>query len=186
MHCAPPAGIADVVLVKKAKDEAILFAEAGPAEANDREVLLWALMLCVTHRGRVKELDSFARNAVLEEQHVSISWKPDKERWPPDTLYKISKIFMPLYNAHRVVWTKGALDAIGLAMQGWRGKGFISNVRGDRLKEYINKPRLGPKVESKTLPPPRYRSSAIVRVARLLVDHGPALRRLLNRRLLKV
>ena len=180
MHCAPPAGIADVVLVKKAKDEAILFAEAGPAEANDREVLLWALMLCVTHRGRVKELDSFARNAVLEEQHVSISWKPDKERWPPDTLYKISKIFMPLYNAHRVVWTKGALDAIGLAMQGWRGKGFISNVRGDRLKEYINKPRLGPKVESKTLPPPRYRSSAIVRVARLLVDHGPALRRLLN------
>ena len=90
-------------------------------------------------------------------------------------------IYVPLYEAHTgVVWTEKSLDAVGLAMQGWRGDGFIKNLRGDRLKNYINKPPLARRVDRRTKPPPRYRSAAVVRVARLLVDHGVALRRLLN------
>ena len=139
-------------------------------------MLFWALLLCVTHLGRIKELDEYARKVIKEDTPSELTWPKDNR-----PLYQASSIYSPLIHAHReVAWTEGALDAVGLAMQGWRGEGYIKGLKGSKLKHYIAKPPLGPRVDRRTTPPPRYRSAAVVRVARLLVDHGPRLRRLLN------
>ena len=68
-------------------------------------------------------------------------------------------------------------------MQGYRGEFHVSGLTGRRLKHYISKPPPGPRTDSKMSIkklPPRYRSTAAVKVARLLHDHGPKLRQLLN------
>ena len=138
-------------------------------------------MLCVTHRGRVKALDEWARKAVLEEADVSDAWKPSAERWPRDPLFQAPSIYSPLIHAHkRVKWTVGALDSIGLAIQAWRGDGHVSGLKGALLKNYVYTPPLGPRVDRKTTPPPRYRTRAVVRVAHMLLNHGAKLRQLLN------
>ena len=169
---------------KKARAEPIYFAEQGEAEATKAEVIFWALLLCVTHRGRVNELDTWAKKAILEEPQVECdgnSWKPSPDRWARDKLFQAPSIFSPLIHAHkRVAWTEGALDAVGLAMRAWRGDGYVDGLTGVKLKDYIDKPRLAARIDRKTAPPPRYRSKAVVRVARMLLDHGTELRRLLN------
>lgn len=145
---------------------------------------MWALMLCVAYRGRVKELDAHARKAATEDvSDDSPSWRPSPSIWEKDhrRLYQASSIFTPIIYAHKeVAWTEGALDAVGLAMQAWRGKGHVKGLTGHLLKNYVHKPRPGRRENKKTPPPPRYRTSAVVQVAALLVSHGPQLRRLLN------
>ena len=165
---------------KKPRAEAIYLAEQGEADASMREIIFYGLLLCVTHRGRVKELEEWAKKAVLEEQFVSGAWTP-AERWAKDKQFQAPSIFTPLTHAHRrVKWTEPALDSVGLAMQAWRGEGHVSGLTGEKLKHYISKPPMAARVDTKTAPPPRYRSMAVVRVARLLVDHGTKLRKLLN------
>ena len=138
----------------------------------------------MTHRGRVKELESYTRAVILEEPNITGSWTPSADRWPKDTKLQVSSIYLPLEHAHRcVVWTEGALDAVGSAMQAWRGDGFVNGLTGVILKRYISKPPPGPRTDTKTSLskiPPRYRSAAVVKVARLVHDHGAKLRRLLN------
>ena len=148
------------------------------------EVLLWAFMLCVTHVGAVKKLETWAKSAILaapEAEAHTAAWVPSEEKWPKGQ-YQVSSIFDPLMHAYqRVAWPEPALDAIGLAMQAWRSDGFVNGLTGQLLKHYIAKPPLGPRRQgSKRDPPPRYRSWAIVRVAQLLLSHGAALRRLLQ------
>ena len=178
------APLAVEALQKKPKAEAIFLGETGPAEAGSREILFWGLLLCVTHRGRVKELDEWVKRAILEEPNLKASWTPSADLWRKDPKFQVSSIYTPLEHAHqRVEWTEGALDAVGLAMQGYRGEGHVSGLTGKRLKHYISKPPPGPRTDSKMSikkVPPRYRSTAAVQVARLLHDHGVKLRRLLN------
>ena len=117
---------------KKARAEPTYFAEQGEADATMKEVLFWALLLCVTHRGRVKELDDYAKKAILEEPQVELdgdAWKPSPARWPKNKVFQAPEIFAPLIHAHkRVAWTEGALDAVGLAMQAWRGDGHVDGT----------------------------------------------------------
>ena len=77
---------------KKPKAEAIFLAEPGPADAGMKEVLFWGLLLCVTHRGRVKELESYTRAVILEEPNITGSWTPSADRWPKDTKLQVSSI----------------------------------------------------------------------------------------------
>ena len=64
------------MLVKEPKAEAIHFAATGNADASSKEVLFWSFMLCVTHRGRIKELDTYARKVTKEELSLNTVWKP--------------------------------------------------------------------------------------------------------------
>ena len=166
---------------KKPYNDPNRWCAAGHADANMSEVLLWALMLCVTHVGAVKKLETWARaviNEAPEAEALRTAWVPS---WPKSTVYRVSAIFDPIcYAYQKVQWTEQALDSIGLAMQAWCDDGRVDKLTGILLKKYVYKPRLGPaKPESRREPPPRYRSWAIVRVARLLLDRGAALRRLL-------
>ena len=176
--------LADKAHEKKPKPELIHLFEPGPADATVKEVLFWSLLLCVTHRGRISELESYARAVLTEEPNITSSWTPSADKWPKDRKLQVSSIHSPLEHAHkRVAWTKGALDAVGLAMQAWRGDGFVNGLTGVILKRYISQPPPGPRTDTKTSIDklaPRYRSKAVVRVARLLHDHGAKLRRLLN------
>ena len=146
------------------------------------EVLFWSLMLCVTHVGTVKKLETWARAVILEAPQAEAlrsAWVPSTEKWSKG-VFQVSEIFDPIIHAHKVEWREESLHAIALAMQAWCDDGRVDKLTGILLKKYVYKPRLGPaKPESRREPPPRYRSWAIVRVARLLLDRGAALRRLL-------
>ena len=167
---------------KKPYNDPNRWCAAGHADANMSEVLLWALMLCVTHVGAVKKLETWARaviNEAPQAEALRTAWVPS---WPKSTVYRVSAIFDPIcYAYQKVQWTEQALDSIGLAMQAWCDDGRVDKLTGDLLKKYVYKPRLGaPKAGSRRDPPPRYRSWVIVRVARLLLDRGAGLRRLLE------
>ena len=118
--------VADQAPEKKPKAEPIYLAERGETDAGMKEILFWSLLLCVTHRGRVKELESWGKAVILEEPNVNGTWTPSAARWPKDPAFQASSIYSPLDHAHkRVAWTEGALDAVGLAMQGWRRVGVV-------------------------------------------------------------
>ena len=71
----------------------IRFCAPGEADAGDREVL-WAMMLCVTHSGKISELNGWARDAITAEAggiNCVDGWTPSEERWPGSRL-KVSKI----------------------------------------------------------------------------------------------
>ena len=57
----------EITWEKKPKEPDIKFCEPGEAHAGMREVLMWALMLCVTHRGKVEELNKWAKAVVTEK-----------------------------------------------------------------------------------------------------------------------
>ena len=52
---------------KKPRADPNLWAEPGKAHANMKEVLFYSFMLCTTHRGRVEELNKWAKR-VLEDE----------------------------------------------------------------------------------------------------------------------
>ena len=68
--------------------------ESGPADASMKEVVFWSLLLCVSHHGRVKELDKWARGVIVEESCFDTSWKPAPDRWPKDSEFKVSTIYI--------------------------------------------------------------------------------------------
>lgn len=166
---------------KRPKAGSINFCEPGQADAGNREVMLWSLMLCITHDGRVKDLNKWASAAVMEYEAATTqmnSWKPSDEIWPKNRKWQVSEIFVPLVIAHKdFAWPVETVDSIALAMQAWRGDGQVDNMTGITLRNYISTP---PRGIRKRDPPPRYRTWSVVRVARLLLDHGPELRRLLK------
>ena len=138
----------------------------------------------MSYRGRIKELERWARDAMSESiEEDGKTWKPSEDKWPKDKrpLYQASSIFTPIIYVHKeVAWTEPALDVIGLAMQAWRGEGYVSKLTGQKLKHYVSKPAAGPRTDGKTAPPPRYRTKAVVQVARLLIGSGSKLRQLLQ------
>ena len=101
---------------KKPKDVSISFCEPGEAHAGMREILLWALMLCVTHRGKVDELNKWAKAVVAEKEAAEAgltSWKPSAELWPRHNQLKVSIIHVPLQSAHKeFVWSDDVLEAM--------------------------------------------------------------------------
>ena len=108
---------------------------SGPSRANAKEVLLWAFMLCVSHRGRVNDLDKWARKAVLEPDRHSDTWQPDATETTSDKRYSILATYTPIFEAQEVRRDKcTGEDRPGHA--GWRGDGHRW-PRGVRLKEYI-------------------------------------------------
>lgn len=167
---------------KKPRADPKHWAQPGKDDANMAEHLFYALMLCTTHQGRVAELNQWANKVVLEEfaaTELRQMWKPIGA-WPKMS-NNISSAFEPLVLAHdKFAWPEQVLDGIGIAMQAWRGKGHVDGLTGHLLKDYVHKPRLSAAVTKKKDPPVRYKSWAVVPIARLLVDHGSKLRKLLK------
>ena len=54
-----------------------------------------------------------------------------------DKRNQVSSIYTPLVELHKnVQWTEGALDAVALAMQGWRGDGSVAGLCGHLLAAF--------------------------------------------------
>ena len=175
--------LAGPCLIKEPIASPTSWSPPGEADANASNVLFWSLLLCVTYRGKIDELNAYAKDVLQEESAAEegrSAWSPPKERWPRGGKYQVSKIFEPLAHAHKgVAWPEEVLDQVATAMQAWRGEGAVANLTGALLRNYISTPPLAVRARSKDPPPPRYRSWAVVRVARLLFTKGSKLRNLL-------
>ena len=65
-------------------------------------------------------------------------------------------------------------------MKAWRGAGERGDLQLHHLQNYIRNLPLGPAASTKTKPVPRWRSAGILKVAALIKEHGPELRKLLR------
>ena len=155
--------------------------ERGEHDPNDAEVLFWSLLLCASAESTA-DLDFWARRVLREEfaaTEMTVQWQPNESAWPKAN--GVSSIYTPLIKAFsKVSWRRDALDAVALAMQAWRSAGQYDGLSGHLLSVYISSPPSAARTSRKTKPPPRYRSWAVVRVARLVHDHGPKMRKLLK------
>ena len=114
------------------------------------------------------------------------STEPDV--WPPPGAAewqgrgsRAAPLYERLDTAYKVLWYKPELEAICLAIQAWSGAGQWDGLEPHHLYSHMAKPRPGPKLPScKGTPPVRYKSIAILKVARLVRDDGAQLRRLLK------
>ena len=65
-------------------------------------------------------------------------------------------------------WPRAELDDVGLAMQTWRGDGHYDGLDGELLHSYIYRTPLAAPKSKKTKTPVRWKSWAVVKIARLL------------------
>ena len=65
-------------------------------------------------------------------------------------------------------------------MKAWRRAGERGDLQLHHLQNYIRNLPLGPAVSTKTKPVQRWRSAGILKVAALIKEHGPELRKLLR------
>ena len=84
-------------------------------------------------------------------------------------------------------WSAGTLDAVGAAMQAWRGAGRHDGLRHDHLVRYVTRQQRFPAsprpAGGKRDGPPRWRSAPVLlAVANLIRRDGVELRRLLRLR----
>ena len=77
-------------------------------------------------------------------------------------------------------WPRAELDDVGLAMQTWRGDGHYDGLDGELLHSYIYRTPLAAPKSKKTKTPVRWKSWAVVKIARLLHASLHALRKLLK------
>ena len=91
-----------------------------------------ALLLCSTHVGRVKSLESWQKKVIGDElaaTELKALWKPSEEMWP--LVNKVSSIFEPLVFAfEQKSWMREELEAVAVAMQAWRQIGQVDGLDG--------------------------------------------------------
>ena len=155
----------------------------GEREPEEPEVLFFALAVMAS-ADKPGELRKWAHEVIK----LTSDAERDREWWSAPTTApwavdnRTSTIFTPLKVAFQdVSWTDDALGAICKAMQAWDGKGQTDGLNAGHLKTYIHlkKPRAVRAVK-KTKPPFRWRSWAVVKVAKLIWDHGRRFRELLG------
>jgi len=148
---------------------------------NPSEVLFCALLLCTAAEsapnGRF-ELDKWSSLVLSEERRateLAAAWKPPGEK-------RIAiDFFSPLEHVfNKRSWPRPVLDMVGRAMQAWRGEGQFDGLDGELLHNYIDRTPLAACAVSKTKPPARWKSWAVVRIARLLYSSAHTLRKLLK------
>ena len=108
--------------------------------------------------------------------------------WPPPGAAewqgkgsKPAPLYARMDQAYKSVWGFWELESICLAIRAWRGAGQCDDLEPHHLYSHMAKPRPGPKLPScKGMPPVRYKSVAILKVARLIKDSGPEMRLLLK------
>ena len=166
---------------KEDRAQAKRWYQRGEAEPNDSEVLCWSLLVCGSGQS-MGDLNFWARRVLRDEcaaTEATVQWKPNEKVWPKAN--SVSSIYSPLvYAFSDVSWSRASLDAVALAMQAWRSAGQYDGLNGQLLSMYISSPPSAARTSKKSKPPPRYRSWAVVRVARIIHDHGPKLRELLR------
>ena len=176
-----PHVLAAIQLEKEPRAAAKHWYERGEAHANDTEVLLWALLVCIS-RESVWHLDQWVKKVLKAEfcaSEMMTAWKPLDSDW--SKINGVSTMYQPLVHAFtEVSWPRHTLDAAATAIQAWRRSGQFDGLDGQALSRYISSPPPATRMNKKRPPPPRYRSWAVVRVARLLHDHGAQLRKLLD------
>jgi hypothetical protein len=153
---------------------------AAGKPSNTTEVLFLSFLACQaaldTHK--VQELTAWATDVVrLAAPGDSL---PDGPEWRMATS-KPGSMIAPIYNAHKVVWSRETLETIAGAMQSWHGAGRYDGLNHEHLKRHLGANPGGPKVPGRKSPvgPPRIISAALVGVAQMVKDHGVALCKLL-------
>lgn len=98
--------------------------EPGESEPNDSEVLFEALLLADAHRGRAQELHIWAHRVLDDAERAEAegpAWKPPQS-WGFSN--NMNKLWLPLHEVYvQKEWPAPLLEKIGLAMQGWQGRG---------------------------------------------------------------
>ena len=166
---------------KKPKAKPKKWFEPGEGDMNESEVLFSALLLCKSAESASNGRDELQKwsSAVLSEEKNAIELK---QHWKPPTDKRVPiDFFGPLiYVFKNRGWPRPELTAVGLAMQAWRGAGQFDGLTGDYLQNYFGRTPLAIKVSSKRPAPVRWKSWAVVRIARLLHGSFHALRALLK------
>jgi hypothetical protein len=121
--CADRCGAGEVV-VKQPKASPKEWAEKGENDMNASEVLFCCLLLCEAAESELcgrSDLAKWASSVLSEERNateLAAAWKP------PEAKRHSLNFFGPLeYVFKKRSWPRHELDAVGLAMQAWRGEG---------------------------------------------------------------
>ena len=154
----------------------------GQALPDDTEMLLYACLTLVAHRGRLAALKPWSSEALAHEKAFSQSG----DRVAPSTWRAVGNvvpfIHVPLNHVFTErKWVGNELEQIGKAMQAWRGAGCMEELTVERLKYYLaQKPRApGTKKKPKDGPARWKTPAAVIGTAALVHRHGAELRRLL-------
>ena len=168
--------------VKEPKTKPKEWFKPGEGNMNSSEVLFSALLL-IKHaesalNGR-SELQTWSSAVLTEEKRameLAAAWKPPSDkRVVHDFFGRLNHVF----NSRS--WPRTELDAIGLAMQAWRCEGHVDGLTGELLHNYLGaRTPLAVRTCEKTAPPKRWKSWAVVKIARLIHASAPALRTLLK------
>ena len=171
---------------KEPRASSVVWFESGEADANDTEVLFFALLL-VSLAMREKEraaLDSWAAKVLAEAAaafQLRAQWQPS-DGWGKTN--KVSKLFDPMARAYGCQRSAEELDTIGKAIQSWHGAGQFNGLCASRLQNHWRGKTFGfrrsKKLDLKSAPP-RWRTWQICSVAELVAKRGAALRSALRR-----
>ena len=165
---------------RESESQKVSWYETDPGLPNDTEVLFLAL-LRVQDAASAAEAAEWAA-AVLRSAAAGSgeSWPPAGAEWKP-VGGRPSPLCKPM---HRVLAelpaSEARLEPIRTAMKAWRRAGERGDLQLHHLQNYIRNLPLGPAVSTKTKPVQRWRSAGILKVAALIKEHGPELRKLLR------
>jgi len=165
---------------RESESQKVSWYETAPGLPNDTEVLFLAL-LWVQDAASAAEAAEWAA-AVLRFKAAGSgeSWPPAGAEWK-SVGGRPSPLCKPM---HRVLAelpaSEARLQPIRTAMKAWRGAGERGDLQLHHLQNYIRNLPLGPAASTKTKPVPRWRSAGILKVAALIKEHGPELRKLLR------
>ena len=164
------------------KAASVVWFDKEPGLPNDTEILFLALLV-------VKNAES--AGAASKWAADVLRFSPSgavPEVWPPPGAPEwagkgpnAAPLYQTLEKAYKPGWTWPALESICLAIRSFDGVGQHDNLQPHHLREHIKAKPPGPKLAgAKRAPPVRWKSPAILQVARLVKRDGAQLRQLLR------
>ena len=133
-------------------------------DANECEILFFALLLAHSCKGGVAELRKWAKDVI---EHESLAATELRAQWKPSG--NVPNIHGPMTAAYKDhVWTKPELDTIGAAMKRWDGPGGHDSLEAPHLRTHWQMKPLGARRDKKTAGPLRWKSWQLVSVAALI------------------
>ena len=172
---------------RKVPDAPEVYYAPGESDLNEHEVLLCGFLVAGKGFDTKTGMLQWARAVVGEETAANEQrnhWKPQggaSGGWK--MVSGVSSLFSPMAAAVGSTWEEWELQRIGIAIQMWSGPGARDNLRARHLKRWLSEKPKGWRADKKTAlknAPPRWRTWSIVKVARLLLDHGDELREKLS------
>ena len=169
---------------KEARAAASRWYPAAGEPSDASEMLFVAFLVCqvAIDSKKVQNLEAWASD--VAKQLNSDGSAPETPEWRMNRSQP-GHMIQPVYDAHKnTSFPNGTLEKIAKAMQGWRGDGRYDGLNYEHLKKHRAATDLtGPKLPGGKKPtgPPRIISAALVGgVAKLVKQHGVALRKMIT------